>query len=289
MKTSILRPGYLVSLKSSVAGGIAYSRTDLDAPEGDQGEAIARWETMRMIADAAEYERATKARSAATNAIRAVCAKTPFGLLCSVSREQDLDNAIAEARAIAQRFNESATHSTIRVDVLKGRIADDDTEAVSAIAGEVKDLLAEMNSAIDRLDPEAIREACSRARQMGQILAPEQNAKVAEAIKEAREAAKAIVKRVEKGGEPAISVLAELDRSSIDAARMAFLDFDTPQAPVALPSVNVQRFDDLTDTNPSTPASDLAYEEKRLEGLDFESEPIAMVATPSSVDSYDLR
>jgi hypothetical protein len=62
----------------------------------------------------------------------------------------------------------------------------------------------------------------------------------------ARAAARLIVKRVEKEGETASIVLADVQRGAIAKARMAFLDLEEPAvaaAPeVALPAIQPQRF-----------------------------------------------
>jgi aminoglycoside N3'-acetyltransferase len=50
--------------------------------------------------------------------------------------------------------------------------------------------------------------------------------KVSEAITQARTAARAIVARVQKAGETAATVVAELSIRRIEEARFSFLDFD---------------------------------------------------------------
>jgi len=47
MTTAVIRPGLLVSLKSTVTGGVTYERRDLEAPTEEQGQNVARWETTR--------------------------------------------------------------------------------------------------------------------------------------------------------------------------------------------------------------------------------------------------
>jgi hypothetical protein len=245
VKTSVIRPGILVALKSTVSGGVTYARRDLPADESD-GKAVARWETTRVIEDPDEHARATKARSKAVKEICGVCSRTSFGMLCPESSEADLDAAIARARTITASFNAAARFTRIEIYALKGRIASSDAEAARAIGQEVAAMIEGMNDAIDRLDPKAIRDAANRAREMSAMLSPELSTKVGTAIEAARKAARIIVKRVEDGGEPAAVVLADIQRGGIAAARMAFLDLDG-DAPVvsaapALPAVDVQRF-----------------------------------------------
>lgn len=261
MKTSFLRPGILVALKSSVAGGVSYQRVDLEKGTADDGSSRARWETTRTLSDADEHERAAKARSAACYQIRTMCAKTNFGLLCPEAFEGKLDEAIAAAQRIADEHNASAKFSCVQVFALKGRVAADDEQAARAIASEVGELLTEMRRAVDSLDPKAIREAVARTRQIGTMLTGDQAQKVSAALESARDAAKTIVKRVKEKGELAAVVLQDLKLEAIEDARMTFLDFDTP-APApsedALPAVAVQRFADLGDVIDDAIASQVA-------------------------------
>jgi hypothetical protein len=237
MTVSVLKPGILVSLKTALRGGIFYDRRDLESEHREGDASIAKWETKRKIDDAAEYERATKARNAASSAIRSVCAHTAFGLLCPESDEPKLDAALISAREIVNAFNETARHSQVSVYVLKGRIATTDQEAAKAIASEVEGLLGEMERGIRNVDAKAIREAASRAKQVGAVLDANAGTRVNMAIEIARAAAREIVKRVEKGGEDVLKVAESLtgSTSAIETARMSFLDLDVTEQPVVEP------------------------------------------------------
>lgn len=257
LKTTMIRPGILVALKTSVAGGVSYTRVDLDAPvEGLEGSSVARWETTRKLDDAAEHERATKTRSKAAAVIGALCARTAFGLLVPEgAAEEALDRAVEAAHGMVREFNEGgATYTRISLYVLKGRIASTDAEAARAIGSEVASLVSEMGSAIDRLDPTAIRNAATRAAEIGMMLGEEQQAVVEDAIIQARKAARMIVKRIEKEGEAAAIVLADVQRGAIEKARIAFLDLDEPTAiGEASPAVDLNRVAalDLEDVAPA--------------------------------------
>jgi hypothetical protein len=246
VKTHVIKPGLLVALKSSVEGGVSYQRRDLDADK-IEGSDVARWETTRVIDDPAEHERAIKARGKALSAIRGVCSPTTFGLLCPVDREAELDAAVKVAREIIDAHNADANCTRVKVYVLKGRIASTDEEAARAISQEVKSLVDSMSAGIDKLDPEAIREAAQKAQQMAAMLGDEQIQAVAGAVEAARKAARTIVKRIQKDGEQASIVMMDLQRGAIERARIAFLDLD--DAPKvegeALPAVDLQRFADV--------------------------------------------
>ena len=284
MKTSVIRPGILVALKSTVSGGVQYRRVDLETRELENGEStLTRWETTRVIDDPAEHERAVKARGKALSEIRSVCSPTSFGLLCPADREGELDEAIARARTVADTHNSDPESRTTRVYIyaLKGRIASTDEEAARAIGQEVSALLSVMSSGIERMDPAAIREACTKASQMGALLGDEQVSRVSEAVEEARRAARAIVKRVEKGGEEAARVLQDLQRGKIEKARIAFLDFDAPAEPAGpeMPQVNAQRFADL-DTAPESEPSPAPSAPASGPDLDMNPPPSVRAASP---------
>jgi len=227
MNTSTLKPGVLVSLKTTLSGGVNYQRNDLEPDHADGGGGrLARWETTRQIENSAEYERAILARSAARVAIVRVCHASSFGLLCPTEREPQLQTAIIEARRIAQEFNTTSACTNIGIYVLIGRVASDDVEAVRAIGAEVQSMISEMKSGIDLADPERIREAANKARQIAGMLTDDVAGKVSAAITEARAAARTITARVVKAGETAAVVVAACTTAKLDAARFAVLDME---------------------------------------------------------------
>lgn len=242
MNTAVIRPGILVALKTTLSGGVSYVRKDLETglteeelkaiakENGTKIPAITRWETVRTIDDPADYEAASKVRNLAGNTIRGACAKTSFGLLCTVEQEAALDAACATAQKVVEDHNATSPSTRVTVHCLKGRIAGTDEEAARAIVKEVQDLIDDMNRGIEQLDPKAIRDAAQRATDMGSMLAPAQAETVEKAVEAARRAARVIVKRVEKGGEEGAVVLADLQRGALERARIAFLEFDAPAA-----------------------------------------------------------
>lgn len=257
MGTSLIRPGLLVSLKSSVEGGVQYTRRNLEDETTDTGAAHTKWETDKLVDDPEEHDRASKVRSKALSEIRGVCSHTAFGLLCPESFEAKLDEAVARARAIVAEHNATAQRTFVEIYCLKGRIASSDEEAARAIGSEVAGLIDAMNRAIDKLDPEAIRAAADKARSISTVLDEAQAAKVSDAIAQARKAARTIVKRIEKDGENAAFVLKDIQRGDIEKARIAFLDLDTPEvaadAPPSAPAVDVNRLASLDVADASTP------------------------------------
>lgn len=237
--TTTLRPGLLVSLKTSVSGNVSYFKQEIEPDHLTRdGKRQARWETERVISDPKEHEAATRARGRALTAIRTVCSRSAFGLLCPEIDTERLEKAIAEARRIADEFNATARLTRVTVYVITGRIAPDDVEAVKAINSEIRELLEDMQRGLKNLDVETVREAANKARNIGAMLSPDAAARVNSAIEVARSAARRIV----KAGDQAAS---EIDRATlrrIEEARTAFLDLDEGKA-IAKPIVEGRALD----------------------------------------------
>ncbi len=217
-----LRPGFLISLKTSVKGNVKYDKRDLGSATTDDGKAIAEWETKRVIADPVEFKAAGEARGKARSVINSVCVNSAFGLLCPEAAQQELDKAIKDAHQIVDSFNSTATLTRVSVYVMVGKIAADDVEAVRAINSEVSDLLGQMEQGLKNLDVKSIRDAANKAKGIGQMLSPDAAVRIQLAIDAARSSARKIV----QAGETAA---AEIDLRAIrkvTEARTAFLDLD---------------------------------------------------------------
>jgi hypothetical protein len=226
MRVTLIRPGLLVSLKTTVHGGVSYQKRTLevDGIEREGNTRVARWETTRQIEDAVEHEAAVTARSKARHAILRICCKSSLGLLCPESKETELSEAIEEAQRIASEHNKKARFTRVDVFVLTGRIADNDEQAARAIGSEVRDLIAAMEAGVRAADPDAIRDAANRARAMAGMLSRDVQKKVSDAIAEVRAVAKDIVRRVDTTGSLAADVVDGLKLKALQTARFAVLD-----------------------------------------------------------------
>jgi len=237
-RTTAIRPGLLVSLKTSVRGNVTYNRHTLEAEEKTiAGGSSERWETTRLVANKAEQIAAGKARSAARAAISKVCVKTSnFGLLCPTADEEKLNAAVREARAIAAKFNASAEITRLGIYVVTGRIAENDAEALRGINSEIRELLDDMGRGVAAVEGaalegqnaavETIRAAANNARSMLPMLEPDAQVRVKLAVDASRKFAREIV-RAE--GNPVT-----VDRSVLRAvteSRFAFLDLDDEKEP----------------------------------------------------------
>lgn len=227
--TSTLRPGFLVSLKTSVHGNVQYKTTDIDNKKLKDGALKAKWETERTILDPVEHEAAIKCRSKVRSLITGVCSASAFGLLCPETAAEDLEAAIADARKEAERFNETAKLSRVQVYVIFGRIAQDDMEAVRAINSEVSELLKDMEDGVQNADIKVIREAANKAKSIAEMLNIEAKTQAQIAIDAARKVARTLAQAEGK--------TVEVDRRAIrliKESRSVFLDLDE-QEEIATP------------------------------------------------------
>jgi hypothetical protein len=259
LKTSTLRPGLLVSLKTSVTGNVSYNKRDIDnGTEQADGALRAVWETERIISDPDEFEAANAVRSRVRAMITGVCSNSAFGLLCPKNRADDLTRVIAQARAEADTFNAKAKLTQVNFYLMAGEIARDDVEAVRAINSEVRDLMATIEEGLRNLDPQTVRTACKKARNLGAMLSEDAAAKVQDVIDTARAAARKIAAAGEQSA-------VEIDLQAIQAihtARTDFLDLDSEEKEVAPPSVDARAIDlapsdEITTAAPAMPVLEL--------------------------------
>jgi len=227
IQTSTIRPGLLVVLKTTVDSRIRYSKTTIqdDTDLGDGG-LTARWETERHIPAPEEHREASRIRSKARKTVARACIKTTFGLVCPQAKETELRAAIDVARAEVDEFNRKSLVSRIDIFVPVGRIASDDAEAIGAISAEIKELLNAMQAGVTRLDPDAIRKAASATRAASAMLSAGAQARVSDAIAEAR----AVANKVAKAGELTAEMVNVEALKAIDMARAAFLDLGEADA-----------------------------------------------------------
>lgn len=225
-----LRPGLLVTLHTRIEGGCAYDREDLGHSVDDvAGELrdVTEWKTTRTIADAEEWDRASKVRSQARALVASACVDTPFSfLLCPTEQETLLDQKLAEAQALVALFNAGSAHSKIKLVSVRGAIAESRVEAITAVKQELNSLIGQLDQAIGAGDVGGIRELVTRAQRVGKMLDQQSDAKGAlgKAIAAARVIAKTLVKRVEQQGEAVATVLEEANLSPIAQARFLFID-----------------------------------------------------------------
>jgi len=217
-----LRPGLLVSLSVRSRGGRHYEKVELeDTTNTETGEERSRWETTRMIADPAEYAKATRVRGKAGNMIRRVCVPSAFGLLCLEDNEPQLRAAIEQARTEIDDFNATATLTYIDLYVITGRIAQDDVEATRAISAELNSMLDAMEQGLVKLEVDNVRKVAGQVSKIGQMLSVDAQRQVDDVVL----AVRASCAKITKAGETAAQELDAEVMAALDKARTTFLDF----------------------------------------------------------------
>jgi len=232
MKTQLLRPGFMIALASSLKGGVEYQTIHEETDKSSEGILTEKWETTKTVFDAEEHERAIKVRGAANYQIRRLCVVTPFCLLCPEVAEKELDVGVEIAKKLISDFNATSTYTKINLYVLKARLLGNDEQTAQAIAGEMRTLLSEMGDAIQKMDPEKIREALTKAQQVNEMMVEEQQEKVSVAIDLARTAAREITKNLKKKAGGALSTVEDfrVQLLAIEKAKQVFLDFEEPSS-----------------------------------------------------------
>jgi hypothetical protein len=261
-----VRPGYIIGLKTEITGNVTYQRVDLSpndddddagddasestlemTSEGDAPEVkVTRWKTTKIVENPDELERATKVRGMARSLIERLCFKTTLGLMCKLEQKPALDAAEDKAQELVREFNRTATITRIWFGVVPSVIESDSERATANIMREAGRLIVEMDAGIKEFDPEKIKKAAAKARQLSGMLGDEQQSKLNSAVDQARKASRTIVKRIETEGEDRAIVMMDIQRGQIESARIAFLDMSGESNAVeALPATDAQRFADL--------------------------------------------
>jgi hypothetical protein len=259
--TRTVRPGLLVVLRTRIDGGVDYETEVVDAAHKDEiGQLVSEWNTRKTVTDAEVFAQAKKVQSECRGKIVNVCAATAFGLLCTLDREDALRAGVMEANTIAAKWNSSNPVSRVQVNVIIGKVEQDDVAAMKAITDQVNQLMIGMEKSIVDGDPTAIGKFCDQARDISQMLEPEAMAFVREGIDAAR-IVKRQINKLAKSGETAKIVVDQKVLEKVTSARTAFLDLDT--------------FGEVEHVDAEAPALDLepeALEEQNVEadaGLDL--------------------
>jgi hypothetical protein len=264
VSVSTLRPGLLVNIKTSIKGNVSYDKSE-EAVKTKGKTEISTWETEKTVLDAAEQKGAVEVRSKARNLVVGVCAASEFGLLCPKADKKKLDAAFAAARELCAAFNAKSKVTRVKFNAIAASINPNDLEAVRAINGEVRGLLAEMKTGLKDLDVERVRDAAERAKKLGNMLSTDAQSRIEDAISAVRKTAVAMV----KAGDQAAKAIDKETIAKLNSARTAFLDLDDAKA-VKAPTATTGRALDLhadedEDEAPAAPKAPKARAAAKVE------------------------
>ncbi len=223
--STLLRPGIIVALSVRTEGGVR--NEVLDEKTKHEGPTLVKeWRSRKIVEDEEEFKRATEVRSKARGLIRGACIPTPFAImLCPKGgpEEEKLNARIEEAERIIEQFNLFSNHSKLRLNLIRGEVAQTDEEAAAAIRSELAGILEEMQGAIKAADPKAMRDAAARGAKLGGMLDAKTRgkAKLSAAVKSTRQIASAVLKAA--GDTEAVALaIADEKASPVSLARFAF-------------------------------------------------------------------
>jgi hypothetical protein len=218
-----LRPGLLISLSTSIDGGVDYQRIDLENNHlDDEGQQRSRWETTKVIVDPAEHAEAVQVRGKCRSLIVGVCTSTARHLLCPTDREPELRAKIVEARKLAWEFNQGAKTTSVTVSVIVSKVASNDQEAAQEISREFRQLVALAESGVSEMDKKKVQEAAAKMKDLGQVFNPDSKLQVDDAVAAFRKVARKMGKAADVA---ALDIDAET-LAKLRGARTAFLDLD---------------------------------------------------------------
>lgn len=220
---STIRPGYLIGMSTRIIGGVTHFRETLESPHtGDEGEERSRWETLKVVRDPAEYAIAKKVRSKARSLVASPCSITDFGMLCPEDKIDLVYAAMEQARKLEREFNAEAKTMQVKLNMICGRVEQDDVKATRAIKDEAQQLLAAIKDGVQALDRDVILDNAARVRALSQMLGDESKDEVDAVVKEVR----SVARQLKKAGEDAVFQVDQLVLQNLDDARALFLDED---------------------------------------------------------------
>jgi hypothetical protein len=266
-----LPPSLLVGGSISVPGDVRYETLGEEVELLDEGD-IQRRErtktTKKIVRDPEGHEAAHQLAGRLRGQLKKLCQATPFGWMCRVDKEAEIDGFIAEAKAECKEFNANSKYHFVRFSLIKGRIDSDDEAAARDIAYEMQRLFGEMRLALESCDVKRIRALAVKGLAIKPMLSDTDQTLVQDAIDSARAEARKIVKEVGVKGEQIETVKDEVDTSVVEVARLSFLDYEAPsEMPSADRLVNEERYQ--LDTEESEPVEPPAPMDKGQFDLDF--------------------
>lgn len=234
LKKLKLPPSIVVCGSVELLGKVRYRNLD------EKSQVIGAEGTMRtkevvktskkVIQNVDEYEQAQKLAGELRYSIRKLAQATILGPVCPPDKEPELDAVIAEARSRARKFNEKAVSHMVRVAYVKAVISSDDEAAAREFTWDFQQYLADLKTALNTLDVKQIRNVASQMqgtlKGLSAMIPKQERGILQQAINNAREQAKLIVEEVGAKGRTIESVKEEVETSAVDAARMAFLEYE---------------------------------------------------------------
>lgn len=263
-----LRPSILVVYSVSLDADVTYKhldeQTEVTQDEDDGTRDVKRTATVETeVRNEEEHQAAKALRSQMYGMLRKLGSTiTGSALLVDVDREAELDEAIIEVEKLAFEHNTKARNHFLRPVVTPCAVLGTKAEKVAKQAAfDLQEMLGKMQKALDDQNEERITQLASQLKVKALALEPgvAQGALKA-TITEVRAIAKVIrdvAKNVKDKSEQIAKVKEQLRAkrltTTVDSARMMFLDFEIPaELAQARASANAARFEALETQVPAT-------------------------------------
>jgi hypothetical protein len=247
---TMLRPCFLVAMQSHLHGGKHHEVVGIEETTDKNGKLTKRVLTEEVFDDPQEYASANKVRNDAMKMMKKVCNKTAFSWILLVDREDEFAGARIVANQMVEEFNANSMFTKVDIGAFTGKVASDSAENLRAIRDQVQGVLDSMNEGIEKLSPAEIRKAALKAKEVAKVISSDQGKRIDEAVATARLIANQLAKRVEREGEDAAQVLADLKNEvdSLQVSRFEFLDLeDHGEINAVMPAASPQRFDAIDE------------------------------------------
>ena len=125
--------------------------------ENRDGSEDKEWHTLRHYANKKEALEADKVYANARYKIRSKCLSTEVGYICPISKEQELLDAIEEARQMVDEFNKSARFCSVSMRVLLTRVESDNPDGVELLRDTLNQNVQTMKEALADFDVKKAR------------------------------------------------------------------------------------------------------------------------------------
>ena len=178
--------------------GLHYEREVISEKTiGEREEALLQ--TLRVFENKPEALRAKGVYEQARARLRKLCSRTVLGLVCPVTREGELKEAIAEIEDLVEKANREFRVCRVEYSVIPIHLEHDNDKAQDALRKEVRRYADRLIEAARSVDPEAIRSVL-RAGKGVEVLVDDDGLRgEIEAMNQAaREAARVITKTIKE-------------------------------------------------------------------------------------------
>lgn len=195
--------GYLVQTEFEASGGVRYERQYI-SEEKDGRKLKAEFLTRKKVDD---VELVKDSRSIIWRAYYVMskhAARTPIGYFADPAMLEELEKEFAEVRELAREFNELSaslgSDRRVKVEIYPLDVSVDNETVARRLAKLVRERLADLRDTLRAADLKEYKEAAERAKNLERLATGIQRDSIRMALEAARDARKALAKRIKDEG-----------------------------------------------------------------------------------------